>query len=225
MSRLKAPCLQNIISHHAPTPLCRYVGQLVESGNFALAARTCASAFAQHTDIWSKWIFLIISLGAVKAVTAHMPLPTASAKLPKAAYTAILSALVVADVPACVELLDAWASAFFDASVVKDAVTKALAGPPPAIHPRLGTSASTLHSPSAALCAAMLILPLPFSSNCSALKFFRFSRQRGALQSSATASQNLLPLTSRVRCNLSPLFLKLSPRRCPPPFHILPQKP
>jgi hypothetical protein len=107
------------------------VGQLVESGNFALAARTCATAFAQHSDMWSKWIFLIISLGAVKSVTAHMPPPTASAKLPKAVYTAILGALVAVDVPACLELLDAWASTFFDAAVVKDAVTKALAGPPP----------------------------------------------------------------------------------------------
>ncbi len=38
---------------------------------------------------------------------------------------------MAADVPACVQLLDTWPSAFFDASVVKDAVTKALAGPPP----------------------------------------------------------------------------------------------
>jgi hypothetical protein len=110
---------------------CRYVGQLVEGGSFVLAAQTCASAFAQHPDIWSKWIILITSLGAVKAVTAHLPPPTASAKLPKATYTSILSALVAADVPACVQLLDTWPSAFFDASVVKDAVTKALAGPPP----------------------------------------------------------------------------------------------
>ncbi len=107
------------------------MGQLVECGNFSLAAQTCASAFAHHTDTWSKWIFLIISLGAVRAVTPHVPLPTASAKLPKAAYTAILSALVAADVPSCVELLDTWPPALFDASAVKDSITKALAGPPP----------------------------------------------------------------------------------------------
>ncbi len=107
------------------------MSQLVENGSFSLAAQTCASAFAHHTDIWSKWIFLIISLGAVKAVIAHVPQPTSAAKLPKASYTAILSALVAADVAACVELLDAWAATFFDASAVKDAVTKALVGPPP----------------------------------------------------------------------------------------------
>ncbi len=103
----------------------------MEGGNFSLAAQTCATAFAQHTETWSKWIFLIISLGAVRAVTPHVPLPTASSKLPKAAYTAILSALVAADVPSCLDLLDAWPHAFFDASAVKDSVTKALAGPPP----------------------------------------------------------------------------------------------
>jgi hypothetical protein len=107
------------------------VGQLVEGGNFALAAQTCAAAFSQHTDIWSKWILLIISLSAVKAVIPHIPAPTASLKLPKAAYTAILCALVAVDVPSCIDLLEAWASTFFDASAVKDAVTKALAGPPP----------------------------------------------------------------------------------------------
>ena len=61
----------------------------------------------------------------------HVPTPAAAAKLPKAAYTAILCALVAADVPSCNDLLDAWAPTFFDASAVKDAVTKALAGPPP----------------------------------------------------------------------------------------------
>ncbi len=107
------------------------MAQLVESGNFSLAAKTCAAAFSHHTDIWSKWILLIISLNAVKAVIPHVPPPTASAKLPKAAYTAILCALVAVDVSSCVELLESWASTFFDALAVKDAVTKALAGPPP----------------------------------------------------------------------------------------------
>jgi hypothetical protein len=109
----------------------RYVGQLVESGNFSLAAQTCAAAFSQHTDVWCKWILLIISLGAVKAVVLHLPPPTASAKLPKSAYTAILCALVAVDVTCCVELLESLASTFFDASAVKDAAIKALSGPPP----------------------------------------------------------------------------------------------
>ncbi|KAJ3031748.1 Vacuolar protein sorting-associated protein 41 [Rhizophlyctis rosea] len=106
----------------------KYMGTLMESGQYEEAAKTCPKVLRSDAQLWEHWIYSFVEAKQLSIIRPYIPVD--NPKLSSTVYELVLVHYLNSDLETFVQILKQWPSSIYNITHVIDAVELALKSNP-----------------------------------------------------------------------------------------------